>query len=305
MGTEDLGGGLKANFKFEMDLFPANGRVGASGADTGTGAGGTSFNRTSLLGLSGGFGSIALGRDYLPTFSLATATDVNKQSYLSTVGLAAGVGSTVDRQVIYTSPSIGGVVIKASIGNNDASISGSNAAAGATAAQAAADNIGRNTNATAIYSNGPLMVGVGFGSVEAVATAATAKTEMTLAAASYDFGSFRLNGNYITVKNTPSSLLAQDSTATETNLGVAVPFGAVTAIAQIGRNTFASNITGAAASNGDRSGSDYVLGAEYTLSKRTLAYVKTGVTNKLEGTQAGANVDTKRSVTSVGILHTF
>jgi predicted porin len=52
-GTEDLGGGLKANFDLEAGV----------NADTGTSSqGGILFGRQAWVGLSGGFGSLRLGR---------------------------------------------------------------------------------------------------------------------------------------------------------------------------------------------------------------------------------------------------
>jgi len=309
-GVEDLGGGLKANFKLEADLFPVTGATGSSGADngyTGTGdrASNGAFNRTSLLGLSGNFGSIAFGRDYLPTFSLAAATDVFGQSALTTVGLSTGkitanngaatvlggVGSTVSRQVIYTTPNFSGFTGKLSYGNSDRTVTGTGAA----------DAVARNSNLSGVYSNGPLYVGLAWGVNEAVATASTTKNELTVLGASYDFGSFKLVGNYISAKET-NTARTTDTTGTETNLGVTVPFGAVTAIAQIGRNTYSSSVTG---QNGDMSGNDWAIGADYALSKRTTAFVKTGVSNKSEGTIAGATYDQKRTASSIGIRHTF
>ncbi len=63
-GTEDLGGGLKASFHFE----------GAMSPDVGT-SGGLSFQRRSVLGLEGGFGSIVIGRDYTPLFTVSGVVD--------------------------------------------------------------------------------------------------------------------------------------------------------------------------------------------------------------------------------------
>jgi predicted porin len=54
-GTEDLGGGLKANFVYEA-------RIGQlDNTDSGTEEG-TMPTRLAFVGLSGGFGSIAMGR---------------------------------------------------------------------------------------------------------------------------------------------------------------------------------------------------------------------------------------------------
>lgn len=58
-GSEDLGGGLKANFNLEGTLANDTGAAGAA-----FGAGSTSlFDRLSWVGLSGGFGTVTLGRN--------------------------------------------------------------------------------------------------------------------------------------------------------------------------------------------------------------------------------------------------
>ena len=63
-GTEDLGGGMKANFHFEGGMAPD---VGTSGK--------FDFQRKSTIGLSGGFGEVRLGRDYTPLFTVAGIAD--------------------------------------------------------------------------------------------------------------------------------------------------------------------------------------------------------------------------------------
>jgi len=108
MGSEDLGGGLKANFKLEAGYNVDNGTGSAtnttnqaggapatvSGASTAattinssTGAASTqdrfsmaggqglTFNRWSYVGLSGSFGEVRVGREYTPTFQAVLAAD--------------------------------------------------------------------------------------------------------------------------------------------------------------------------------------------------------------------------------------
>lgn len=72
-GTEDLGGGMSASFWLE----------GAMGNDDGTGNGASGggngafdFKRRSTVSLSGGFGEVRLGRDYVNTFSNVASFDV-------------------------------------------------------------------------------------------------------------------------------------------------------------------------------------------------------------------------------------
>lgn len=55
-GTEDLGGGLAASFWLEAPISPDDGKTGI-----------TTFQRRSTVSLSGGFGELRLGRDYVPT----------------------------------------------------------------------------------------------------------------------------------------------------------------------------------------------------------------------------------------------
>jgi len=57
-GTEDMGGGLKANFVLEGDLV----------VPTGSGGAGTLFNRLAMVGVQGDFGRVDAGRDYNEVF---------------------------------------------------------------------------------------------------------------------------------------------------------------------------------------------------------------------------------------------
>lgn len=67
-GTEDLGNGLQAFFTLEQGI------VGATGS---LGQGGRAFGRQALVGLSGPFGSVALGRQYTMTFWSGHQADIH------------------------------------------------------------------------------------------------------------------------------------------------------------------------------------------------------------------------------------
>jgi len=293
-GSEDLGGGMKAMFKLEQDVYTANGNTGASGAGGGaTNASG--FNRTSLLGLSGGFGTVSFGRDYVPTFKLVAATDVNALSRLSTVQ-NAGPNSTLPSLVFYSTPNMSGFQVNLAYGNQDSTVS-----------SATGDTSTKVTNLTATYTNGPLMVGVGTASYEVKASGAAAgsltiagvtltgldKTEGTVLAASYDFGKFALKGNMVT---TTGKAAGGEGKFTELNIGGVVPMGKVTLVAQLGTNKV--SIDGAAE---DWTGSDFVIGADYALSAKTALFAKTGTYGKLSGN----GDDIKSTSTAVGIKTVF
>ncbi len=87
MGTEDLGGGLKAGFHFE----------GGMNADVGTAAG-FNFARKSTIGVSGGFGEVRMGRDYTPLFTVHGIADPfgtnGVGSYLNIAGSTVGSNGT-------------------------------------------------------------------------------------------------------------------------------------------------------------------------------------------------------------------
>lgn len=62
-GSEDLGGGMKAFFNLESTLINDTGASGLGfGGNTATGTSVSLFDRASLVGLSGGFGSVSVGR---------------------------------------------------------------------------------------------------------------------------------------------------------------------------------------------------------------------------------------------------
>ena len=68
-GVEDLGGGLKAGFWLEGELF---GDVGNSS--------GFDFKRRSTVSLSGGFGEVRLGRDQTPGYTKTSSYDLFGQT---------------------------------------------------------------------------------------------------------------------------------------------------------------------------------------------------------------------------------
>ena len=89
-GTEDLGGGLSANFWLEAALLNDSG----AGAATG---GGLSFSRRSTVSLAGDFGEIRLGRDFSPSYWNHVMF-----SAFGTVG--PGAGSSITRGAQTLSP---------------------------------------------------------------------------------------------------------------------------------------------------------------------------------------------------------
>lgn len=119
-GVEDLGGGLRAGFWLEGQLFNDEGQ----GENQTTGY---NFRRRSTVSLMGGFGEVRLGRDFAPHFMNLTVYDpfgtngigtVNSAGMISAAGAAAGVAATTaglnavrsNNGFHYFTPAMGGFV---------------------------------------------------------------------------------------------------------------------------------------------------------------------------------------------------
>lgn len=113
-GSEDLGGGLSAVFQFE------------AGVKTDTGASDAAFwQRTSTVGLAGGFGTVRLGRTYTPSFLQQGSWDVlgyglygNHLSWSvnpTNLGTNSATAGSVrfSNGVFYNSPNWGGFTVNA------------------------------------------------------------------------------------------------------------------------------------------------------------------------------------------------
>jgi predicted porin len=315
-GTEDLGGGLKANFNLEAGVGTSNGFTTASTTAVGTHQPGQAagqnqlFNRQSWVGLSGGFGALQLGRTSSPFTDVVGASDVFGGSGITTVNLDGALGGTRQSNgVFYTTPSMGGFVVKAMYALLDTGTSAVNGTAQTTA------------NGLRVgYVAGPLAVHVGSGILDSTgvvgttqAAGVTSRTDGQAIGFSYDFGAAKLFAG--ATKTKAQANVGVDSTVenTDSNIGVSVPVGALTLLGGLGRNSRTSIGTGTAAAGTEDvtatgTGADWVLGAYYNFSKRTVAYLKTGVFNKID---FGANLGTananriETSSTSIGIRHEF
>ena len=263
-GSEDLGDGLKANFQLESGYSP----------DTGA-AVGDQFGRKSIVGLSGNFGTVELGRNYTSLMSFRSATNQAADSNMAVTSdvWAAGTsyklkdGKTVaDRSgdyalrvsnsARYDSPIFNGFSGSVAYGfgeNKDTSCVAPAATCDAT------DNLSLHIK----YANGPLLVGYAHQTEKAKSGE---DTKYNLVGATYDFGVAKLVGAYQTVKRAESAVIGGDDK--EYHLGVDIPLGAFTVYAGYAnsKNEYKNGTTAE-----ERSG--YSLTGTYALSKRTTAYV--------------------------------
>jgi predicted porin len=278
-GSEDLGGGLKANFVIEAGL----------NIDNGTSAQGTPgalvYGRQSYLGLSGGFGDLRLGRQYSAYDELRSATSAfGHTSFDATIlaGSWAEVGSDyaarIDNMIRYATPNFGGfsAAVGYGLGENK-NVSGGKA--------------GSVTSLHGLYANGPITVGLGYQLEKAntVAPAAAVKLTHTMVGGGYDFGAFKLNAsiNQSKVKNN-----VKDS---EYAIGATLPLGSFSLGLQYSNAKAKFNGTTV------EKGSTFAAQGIYALSKRTDTYV--GLHNTK--VKAGNVTTDKNNLIAVGVRHRF
>lgn len=165
-GSEDLGGGLKANFNLEAGF----------NVDAGTMPAG--FSRASWVGLSGGFGEFQWGYNTTPLEDISGVAFPSFDSILAAeYYVFRSVGYTARRSNTfkYLSPSFGGFSGSASY-----SLDESNAVKADTAA------------ISVQYASGPLYVGFGYQDDGAIGP----DPKYTRLGASYDLGAVKLLANY-------------------------------------------------------------------------------------------------------------
>lgn len=92
-GTEDLGGGLRANFVLEQGFAPSNGVLGQ---------GGRVFGRQAWVGVGGGWGTVTLGRQYTMLFWSILDSDVLGPNIYGTGSLDSYIpNARVDKSIAY------------------------------------------------------------------------------------------------------------------------------------------------------------------------------------------------------------
>jgi len=262
IGTEDLGGGLKAVFKLENRLNVTDGTDGTGG-----------FQGDAYVGLSGGFGTVHLGRTYNAydfTQDLSVGSNVFDSAF--TVDSNPGNYTRSANMIKYVSPTTAGFTVVASSGLNEG-------AAATTVAQS-----GKNTNGLSVgYAAGPLAVRVG--------GQTAINGDSVSVAAAYDFGTFAVSGGY-------NQLSGFNSGEDENGflVGVNVPMGAFNFSLGYAAGVVETN---AGVEVSDTSGMG--AGVTYSLSKRTNLYA--GYKN--DKTEA-SNVKTAGTrLYAAGIRHNF
>lgn len=268
-GTEDLGGGLKANFKVSTSFDATFVAGGAAAAPTNQMFG----NNDMFVGVSGGFGEVRLGRSFNPVFEAGLTANGTKgvTGYASRGNTLDNVGVYVSNQVQYLSPRLGGLQLVFSLAPREVTTAG----------------VKNHSGIRLNYSAGPLVANLAVANNTNGTGAVVGTKNWTHLSAAYDFGLARLMFSFQDDGNNTSN---QDSAFV---VSATVPVGAHQFWAQYG---VAEAATGSDARI-------LTAGFKYNLSKRTQAYVAVGNRNNAN---AGFNAaQTKGTGYLAGVQHNF
>ncbi len=287
-GTEDLGGGLKANFQIESGF----------NLDTGTGRQGALFGRQAWVGLSGNFGAVNLGRQYTPLFVALDSVDPFGTGLAGTTSNLMNPSNVrTNNAISYSTPAMGGFSANVLYGLGEV--------AGNTSAN-------RNIGLSAGYANGPVNVVLAHDNTNNVAN--TLSNKLTLLGGTYDFGVAKLHAAYEVEKvefdSGPFVSGASVGDFRDFMVGVSAPVGGGTVMASFIKKS--DRISGS-----NLGAKQFALGYGYPLSKRTKFYAAYGQINNDSGqnlvvgdaSSGGAgsapNAGDNSHAINVGIQHRF
>ena len=330
-GTEDLGKGLKAGFVYEMGMTDSD---NATGDSTSTDVGSLQRTRLSNVFISGGFGSVRLGRSTTiaemawGTGDVGGGNNFIGRAYTSAYRLA---NSRSDRLIEYTSPTFSGFTVMAQYGKRK---DDNENLGGVTSAEVEHKETGFGLR----YAAGPLNAMVGYVKEKAdggVALAATTAVSIPgdslreiIAGVNYDFGVAKVffthvdgNGKNVSLPaqgtfgaaaasatapagGAAAGLIGVDKFDTRiSEIGAAFPMGALT----LNVSYYDGKIDGReGAGKGKIDIDGYQLAALYSFSKRTTGYIAYGSADAdFSVSGAGGIVDFNTKQYGLGIRHSF
>ncbi len=261
-GAEDLGGGMKAVFQMEWQVDMSE----TAGAATNL------TSRNQIVGLAGGFGTVALGRHDTPYKMSTGKLDVfadTAADYNFVIGSPAGVENRGNNVVAYLSPNFNGFNLNA-----------------AMVAAEDGEDVAAATSVSLTYNQGPLFVAVAAEQFEDA-------QEGVRAGVGYDFGMAKVGAVFESVDDPSTAAgvqVGEEYTAWLVN--VAMPFG--------GNNTLIAEYGVGEFDDADTERTLAAVGVAHSFSKATSAYAAYG---NVDVETAGAGDDS--SIITVGLVHKF
>jgi len=320
-GTEDLGGGLRVGFVYELGINYSNGQAATStpaSTDVTLGnAAGFANVRQGYLELAGGFGAIRIGTHN--SLAKDTTESIDPNAGVTMTGAAsiyqAGLFTTRPDSITYLSPRVNGFALQGQIDLGESTYGNSN---GMNSTYRPKDNRGYSVSGD--YSQGPLRVASSYEArYQNNLTATTTKIvnlpqnsvvlppddavgkidkiSHLAVGATYNFGpaTVGLMSTRLSIDDQEDS---ETGTLTSNHIGLTVPLSGPWSVR-------ASYTRGSIKDNGrntyDLSGMQAVV--RYDLSKRTHAYFAAGRTNYEANTLKSGDVEVTQVGT--GIRHSF
>lgn len=288
-GSEDLGGGLKAEFQLEGTMKPMDGQLGTNATSTTNGVTDSMFDRESWVGLSGAFGAVRFG-----TTDVSDSVNIDaKVSQIGDLGLISEHSTDKNKTVRYTTPKFGNFQAQVGYANPSATTKGIDGTGEQTANSL--------TNVYGQYEAGPLAVYLGY-EIRKIDTSNDSKQYNI--GAKYDMGvaSFGLvysSRDNVTSSTTSGGTAASYSVAANGKdlkqyvLSAAVPL----------QNGFkihgAYEVADLAGSDAGADFKAYTLALTKALSKRTSLYAAYVNTDKTLSTELDS------ATYAVGVVHQF
>lgn len=285
-GTEDLGGGLKANFNLESDV---NTGTGALSSDT-------AFRRASWVSLSSAsWGELRLGRTMSTIIANSQGGVVSPSNAIGvSAAIANGTGGDFFPQnaISYYSPVMSGVqgILQYAPGE-----------------VAGDSSVGSRIYGSLIYTNADLRISASYADVKAAAAGAITKTNRGRTwynvNAMYTMGAFKLGATYYDIDH--DELTVADATAIPDNSGYGISAGY-----QLSPQT----LLAATWLKTQQDSSLLNLQARYSLSKRTTLYA---TINRADNGKEGVNftpmyqdltsgtANTTQTGVAFGVIHNF
>jgi len=259
--SEDLGGGMKAFANLRIMPLPNSNALNQDASE---------------IGVSGGFGTFQIGKDYSIDHGVIAQVDASGYTGGSPGVVNIGNGGASGNAVIYVLPTMVsgvGIIVAKGLANGAAGDGDATAykitytTGGLTVAYAGASvaNVAVGTYQTGFTTGGA--------TAATEATAANSKRGVTALGISYNLGMATVSYGSFTDKSGGDA----DQKASANIMGVSIPFGATT----IGLTSSNAKRTNAAGTAVKASGTRAKL--SYALSKRTSAYGAIG-SESVEGT---------------------
>lgn len=299
-GSEDLGGGLSAIFNLESGIKIDTGEVDAAG---------TVFNRLAFVGLaSKSAGTLTFGRQYTPwyttLFTMADPFGTSLEGNLKSLFPIGGNAARMNNSVLYVSPKVRGMSIEMGYGLGE---------------QAGSATAGRNMGFAADYLNGPLHLRFAYGNRNNDVASGTAPivhhgiaTNMVMAG-NYDVGFLKAFLTYDMDRGEGSGTLPNanaygsvpaptpSTDAREMLVGFNMPLGPGKFIASVVHKDDRTHF--------NQDATQWGVGYQYPLSKRTLIYTSYALMNNENGAGYtvgnGGEVGSGSRGFSLGLRHSF